>query len=372
MGNGLNPKIPPPKEDQSARAKKSRWLLWSELGTLLFIAADCVLLAALPRLGLSFGPIWPPVIWLIFPRLVFLAVAFLPPAIRRIRRRAVAPHAERTAFLIWLVLSLVLATVEVDALYIEPFHLTETELQLPGPAFAAGRPLRIVQLSDLHIEGITQREREMIARVDALAPDLIVLTGDYVHLDRLNSPGALKDTRSILSELHAPLGVFAVQGTVDRENVLAEIFAGLPVTLLRNEVYRVPLAQGNLYLLGLDFSTGKHNPEILTRLMASLPSDAYTILLYHTPDLIREAADAGIDLYLAGHTHGGQIRLPFYGALVTFSKYGKQYEMGLYHVESTYLYVTRGIGMEGLGLPRVRFLCPPEIVVIELSPNRGK
>ena len=101
--------------------------------------------------------------------------------------------------------------------------------------------------------------------------------------------------------------------------------------------------------------------------MAGIPPDAYTLLLYHTPDLIEAAAAEGVDLYLAGHTHGGQVRLPFYGAIVTFSYYGKAYEMGRYTVDQTTLYVTRGVGMEGLGLPRLRFLCPPEIVLINLG-----
>jgi predicted MPP superfamily phosphohydrolase len=78
------------------------------------------------------------------------------------------------------------------------------------------------------------------------------------------------------------------------------------------------------------------------------------------------AADVGVDLYLAGHTHGGQLRLPFFGALVTASIYGKRYEMGAYREGNTLLYVSRGLGMEGKGAPRARFLCPPEIVLFTL------
>ena len=89
-------------------------------------------------------------------------------------------------------------------------------------------------------------------------------------------------------------------------------------------------------------------------------------MLYHSPDLIREATRAGIDLYLCGHTHGGQIRFPFIGALVTASKFWKRYEMGHYVEGNTNLYVSRGIGMEGRGAPRARFLCPPEIELFEL------
>jgi predicted MPP superfamily phosphohydrolase len=74
-----------------------------------------------------------------------------------------------------------------------------------------------------------------------------------------------------------------------------------------------------------------------------------------------------VDLYLAGHTHGGQIRLPLFGAVFTASAYGKRYEQGHYSVGDTTLYVSRGIGMEGMGAPRARFLCPPEIVVVNLG-----
>jgi hypothetical protein len=94
--------------------------------------------------------------------------------------------------------------------------------------------------------------------------------------------------------------------------------------------------------------------------------DKFTLLLYHTPDLMPAAVPAGIDLYVCGHTHGGQIRLPFYGAIVTSSVQGKRYEMGQYTEQATTLYVSRGIGMEGKGAPRMRFLCTPEVELFEL------
>ena len=78
------------------------------------------------------------------------------------------------------------------------------------------------------------------------------------------------------------------------------------------------------------------------------------------------ATTTGVDLYLAGHTHGGQLRLPVFGALVTASSFGKRYEMGAYREGRTVLYVSRGIGLEGLGLPRARFLSPPEITLFTL------
>ncbi len=74
-----------------------------------------------------------------------------------------------------------------------------------------------------------------------------------------------------------------------------------------------------------------------------------------------------MDLYLSGHTHGGQVRLPFYGAVFTASYYGKKYEMGQYQLGPATLYVSRGIGMAGGLIPRVRLLCPPELVLVELG-----
>ena len=91
------------------------------------------------------------------------------------------------------------------------------------------------------------------------------------------------------------------------------------------------------------------------------------MLLYHTPDLMPQASALGMDLYLAGHTHGGQWRLPGFGSIFTSSRYGKRYEMGLYREGDTVLYVSRGMGMEGFGMPRARLFCPPEVVSITLS-----
>jgi hypothetical protein len=114
-----------------------------------------------------------------------------------------------------------------------------------------------------------------------------------------------------------------------------------------------------------------HKPLVdapkISHLQSPITNNQFTILLYHSPDLLYEASDAGIDLQLSGHTHGGQVRLPFFGALFSGSLYGKEFESGRYQVGGTTLYVSRGIGMEGAGAPRVRFLCPPEIILWEIE-----
>jgi len=109
----------------------------------------------------------------------------------------------------------------------------------------------------------------------------------------------------------------------------------------------------------------------LRSLLADAPPGAYTVLLYHTPDLMPQAAALGVDLYLAGHTHGGQWRLPGFGAILTSSRYWKRYEAGLYREGQTRLYVSRGLGLEGFGTPRARFFCPPEVVALTLGGPQG-
>jgi predicted MPP superfamily phosphohydrolase len=264
-----------------------------------------------------------------------------------------------------------LALAAFYGLYVEPFRLTVSELSFPSaPAFLTGRPLRILHLTDLHVEHPTRREAEVLARAANLQPDLIVLTGDYLNPSYVDDPQAQDETRRILAQLRAPYGVYAVNGTVDTPRRMAALLGGLEnVRVLDDEAWVLSFPGGDLALVGVTNSPDRTlDEESLRSSMGTVPAGAYSILLYHTPDLIEAASAAGVDLYLAGHTHGGQVRLPLYGAIITFSAYGKRYEMGEYRVGPTTLYVSRGLGMEGWDAPRLRFLCPPEMVVVELGP----
>jgi hypothetical protein len=105
-------------------------------------------------------------------------------------------------------------------------------------------------------------------------------------------------------------------------------------------------------------------------LLNKVPPNKFSIFLCHYSDLIEDLGDFNVDLYLAGHTHGGQVRLPFYGAVITLAKFGKKYEAGMYKVDNTILYVNRGIGMEPPPGPKVRFLARPEITVFDIVPKK--
>jgi len=151
------------------------------------------------------------------------------------------------------------------------------------------------------------------------------------------------------------------------------VFDGLDITLLYDKVTCLPFEGTELCIVGIQSHrhTLDRDKAVLDYLIAQVPEQAYKLLLYHSPDLIEAAAAVDIDLQLSGHTHGGQIRVPFYGAIFTSSTYGKRFEMGRYDVEGTVLYVSRGLGMEGSVAPRARFLCPPEIVVVEIGVDDG-
>jgi hypothetical protein len=163
----------------------------------------------------------------------------------------------------------------------------------------------------------------------------------------------------LFARIEAPLGRFAAQGNQDvAYRAETDLFGGVAVELTGEPQ---AVGDGRAVLCGAPYPNG----GVLERCLRA-SEGRLRIVAYHTPDLVEDLAPLGPDLYLAGHTHGGQVRVPLYGAVVTMSELGKRYEMGRYTVGSTALYVNRGVGMEGGLAPRVRFLCRPEIAVIDL------
>jgi len=320
----------------------------------LFFLGDWALLVTLPRARKSFGPAKPPTL--------VLAVMRLLPAL------APAPLA--------LVAQALGTVLVIYGFWIEPHRLGLTRQTLRSPKLRPGlRPLRLLHLGDLHVERLTDRERQLLELVRSAAPDVILFSGDFLNLSYLHDRAARDDARQVLRELIAPLGVFVVTGSpaVDLPEIVPHLLEGLPnLRWLRDEKITLEHEGQSIDLVGLSCT---HKPFVdAPKLMSILTTPggevegggSFTLLLYHSPDLAPEAAEAGIDLQLSGHTHGGQVRLPLYGALYAGSLYGKRFEMGRKQEGAMTLYVTRGIGMEGKGAPRVRFLCPPEITLWEI------
>ena len=341
-------------------------LVWGgvvALGLLVFALADWGLLAFLPWRGISFGAVQPP----------FLGLTLLRWAITLVAVIAV-PVAQGWPLPALVAVALVQVLIWVAAVYgtmVEPFRVQTTLLELPTAKLpASASPLAMAQISDLHVERQTRRERALPEQVARLMPELILLTGDFLSTSYNEDPQSLADLRALLGQLYAPSGIYAIWGNadVDRPEFLRATLDELGIVVLEDQAVEISVGDSRLWLVGMTCSRDlKADGARLGSLLADVPANALTLLLYHTPDLMPQAAAHGVDLYLAGHTHGGQWRLPGFGALVTSSYHWKRYEAGLYQEGDTLLYVSRGLGMEGFGVPRARFFCRPELVAITLA-----
>lgn len=329
-----------------------------------FFVADRDLLASLPSRRISFGPWQSQFLALALPRTaVALAFGLLLPWL-----------GWRAAFYLNIAVQFLGTITLYRAAIVEPRHLSLTEARLAVESLPLdASSLRVLHVSDLHLERLSRREEQLLNIIDTARPDVILITGDYVNISFNVDPATHAQVRELLGKLTAPYGVYAVLGTpaVDVPDVIAPLFDGLSVCLLRDEAVRLAGPGGQVWtILGLecqhDIAADSHT---LDRVLTTVPSDGPRILLYHSPDLMPQAVAHGIDLYLCGHTHGGQVRLPLIGPLLTSSKLGRRYVMGHYREGATHLYVSRGIGFEGLGAPRVRLLCPPEVALLELIPS---
>ncbi len=338
------------------------------LVTLTFTLSDLLILGLVRWIGWSHQVVMVPYLGMSLSRLLPILLLALP-ASKATRLGQPHPPLRRGALPVLWVLNLSLSILAVYSIYIEPYRIQISQVSLPGPNLASGEPLRIVHLTDLHIGPITSRETDMIEQVNNLQPDLILLTGDYFFFNTNNDPQVGANVRWTLSQLQARLGIYAITGSpgVDQPQVVNGFFSQVDnVTLLEDAVQPIPLGGETLYLVGVSNLEHNRDAQALQRLMAGLPPEVYTILLYHVPDMASTAAEAGVDLFLAGHTHGRQVGLPpmewVYNLFMAYSR-------GLDHLEDTTIYVNRGIGVEGLYLPGIRFLCPPEIALLEMSPS---
>jgi uncharacterized protein len=245
--------------------------------------------------------------------------------------------------------------------FIEPYWPSITHLQITSSKLLKNsQPIRIIHISDLHSDPKPRLEERLPALIANEKPDIIVFTGDSI-----NSPEGLPIFKQCLSKLAAIAPTFVVRGNWDSwywYNI--KLFDGTGANELNGNALNITIKGNSVWIAGVAVD----NERMMKQSLSSISEGAFTVFLYHYPDLINEVAEQKVDLFCAGHTHGGQIALPFYGALITFSKFGKQYEAGLYKVKDTWLYVNRGIGMEGGSVPRVRFNARPEITVIDVSP----
>jgi predicted MPP superfamily phosphohydrolase len=244
---------------------------------------------------------------------------------------------------------------------IEPNWLQVTHVEIQSLKIRSGTfPIRIVQISDTHSEAKPRLEPRLPGVIAGLNPDLIFFTGDAA-----NGPAGVPVFRKLMKDLSAIAPTYAVAGNWDMRHSWSDLlYGGLGITELDGKAQKVTIRGVDIWIAGAPFD----QPELVNPMLAAVPRGALTVLLFHSPDLVQSLPPGKVDLYFAGHTHGGQVALPFYGALITFSKFGKQYESGLSRYGDTLIYVNRGIGMEGGPVPRVRFCSRPEVTAIDLAP----
>ncbi|MGE0339129.1 MAG: metallophosphoesterase [Xanthobacteraceae bacterium] len=233
------------------------------------------------------------------------------------------------------------------------------------------KPLRIVALADLHaVEPWMPiaRIEEIVRAADALQPDLVLHLGDFVHgIPRPFRTGAVPIAAwsAALGKLKAPLGAHAVLGNHDWFQGAEEIrqaLAGNGIRVLENGAVKLNTAEGfAFWLAGLGDQVARQDD--LGKTMRAISDDAPAILMAHEPDIFPQVTDR-VSLTLCGHTHGGQIRLPFLGAPVVPSRYGQRFAYGHIVEQGRHLVVSGGLGCTMLPL---RLGSPPEIVLLELG-----
>ncbi len=238
------------------------------------------------------------------------------------------------------------------SLWVEPYRIETTEHRFTYPL---DMPLKIAHLSDLHSYGLGRREQKVLEILEAQKPDLILITGDSIPRG-----GDYELAAEVLSKLRAPLGVWAVRGNHEcwaEKKDEREFWEKQGVKLLINENVRV---RDDVWLIGLDDAyAGAPNLE---KAMQNVPEEALKIAFFHSPDYFDTASEEA-DLVLAGHTHGGQIRLPVYGAL-WLPPHSGDYDQGWFEKNGAALFVSRGVGTSVVD---ARLLCRPEVAIITVG-----
>jgi uncharacterized protein len=220
---------------------------------------------------------------------------------------------------------------------------------------------KIVQMTDIHADRWMTPDRlsKIVQLVNQQQPDLVTLTGDYVT----RAAERYAPTLTVLNQLNSPDGAIAVLGNHDQwtnPQVLVETLSRSGIQVLRNQVQAIVRGDATLQVAGVgDVLAGDAN---LPQVMAQMPPTGTGIMLAHEPDFAdRTAATQRFALQLSGHSHGGQVYIPFVKRIVP--KLAKNYPAGLYQVDDLWQYTSRGLGMAGL---RIRFNCRPEITVLTL------
>lgn len=264
--------------------------------------------------------------------------------------------------LIFILIFIYSVAIEPSLLIVKKYNINESgNLVKNDIVKTESESIKVVQISDTQIGSFysTKNLKKVANKVNALNPDIIVFTGDLI--DYSNKNPDIDEITAILSSMNARLGKFSVFGNHDYMYKLPRYYRQIMkksnFNLLINENKKIKLADDKyINILGVD-EILNGNPDI-KYLENKTDKNNFNLLLAHEPDLVDMFSKDSMNLVLSGHSHGGQIRIPFKGALVT-PPYGRKYTKGFYEVNGNHLYVSSGLGSTKLPF---RFFNIPEIV----------
>jgi predicted MPP superfamily phosphohydrolase len=263
---------------------------------------------------------------------------------------------------------LVPALIGIWSSHIAPFQLRVDEHRVPVSGSAAGSgTVRFAVLADLQTTGIGDHERAAVRAVMDAEPDVILLPGDLFQADGETLEEQGPAVRELLAQLEAPHGVYLVQGDVDTAERWQRIVPP-DVTVLDDEVVELRIRDRVVHLGGTRLDVSSAGAESVRDQLAATERDL-TVLMSHRPDTVLYLpTDSGVDLTVAGHTHGGQIAVPLFGPPLTLSQVPRDVGAGgLHEVDGNPIYVSTGVGMERGQAPQVRLLVPPSVGVLDLG-----
>ena len=241
-------------------------------------------------------------------------------------------------------------------------HMAKKRLLLPRLSQAFDG-FKIVHLSDIHCGPFTPAGlvSQWVARANALSPDLIVVTGDLIT----TGSEYIDEMAAALGKLEAPCGVFACLGNHDYFGTGGAVGPALEregLTVLNNRGVHLRRPGGGLYLAGVDDNWSGRDD--LARALRERPSGVPTVLLAHDPNLFQQAIAAQVDLTLSGHTHGGQLAVPWMVRRFNLARVVTPFTSGLYSHRDSLLYVNHGLGTSG---PPIRLGARPELALLILA-----
>lgn len=255
---------------------------------------------------------------------------------------------------------------------VEPRRLVIREFDFQSPHVSA--PLRILHFSDLHGYAIGDFERRVFSRIRELDPDLVIFTGDWLQPIPPETFDAQFDKLiPLIRSLRPPLGFYGVYGDTDAYWYGKEEGDISPLIMLDTRPYLIEWKGGTIALRGLGLFQSRYADmarEPVRQWLNTVPKGAFTLLVGHAPDFAMAVSDFPVELCLAGHTHGGQVRLPWLGPLIVDSDTPLEWSRGNRQVNRLHLNVSAGLGStHAEGLPSIRFLCPPEMTLITVRPE---